>query len=220
MNEPIPEAVKAAESICAAHSRGNDIDLMPIISTACEEYAKRVNAIEHGKKLSLISEVEDLNKQLGPLQKCSNCGEQKHTPYRFDSLGGYVCLTCVSKDREQLQQQLAETQAISATANKTYENVLKTIDELRRENMEWKQICANRDATVNREGERWVRAMTERDAAREELSTLRADVKPLLEALSRNEGRVLEAMGNDNPRVRAIYDALDAFLATHPELKP
>lgn len=27
--------------------------------------------------------------------KCAQCGEQKHTPFRFDAVGGHVCMTCV-----------------------------------------------------------------------------------------------------------------------------
>jgi len=28
---------------------------------------------------------------------CAGCGEHKHTPLRIDSMGGYVCLTCIDK---------------------------------------------------------------------------------------------------------------------------
>jgi hypothetical protein len=28
---------------------------------------------------------------------CAGCGERKHTPLRIDSMGGYVCLTCIDK---------------------------------------------------------------------------------------------------------------------------
>jgi hypothetical protein len=28
---------------------------------------------------------------------CAGCGEYKHTPLRIDSMGGYVCLTCIDR---------------------------------------------------------------------------------------------------------------------------
>ncbi|HFH4104885.1 hypothetical protein [Pseudomonas aeruginosa] len=33
---------------------------------------------------------------------CAGCGEHKHTPLRVDWMGGYVCLTCISKKLEEL----------------------------------------------------------------------------------------------------------------------
>jgi formylmethanofuran dehydrogenase subunit E len=35
---------------------------------------------------------------------CAGCGEHKHTPLRNDEMGGYVCLTCIDKELERLQE--------------------------------------------------------------------------------------------------------------------
>lgn len=34
---------------------------------------------------------------------CAGCGEDKHTPLRNDTMGGYVCLTCIDKELARLQ---------------------------------------------------------------------------------------------------------------------
>ncbi len=34
---------------------------------------------------------------------CVVCGERKHTPLRNDTMGGYVCLTCIDRELERLQ---------------------------------------------------------------------------------------------------------------------
>lgn len=34
---------------------------------------------------------------------CAKCGECKHTPLHNDTMGGYVCLTCIDKELEILQ---------------------------------------------------------------------------------------------------------------------
>jgi hypothetical protein len=38
--------------------------------------------------------------------KCSVCLEDKPTPIRNDAMGGYVCLTCVDKELERLQEEV------------------------------------------------------------------------------------------------------------------
>ena len=34
---------------------------------------------------------------------CAVCGQHKHTPLRNDTMGGYVCLTCIDKELARLQ---------------------------------------------------------------------------------------------------------------------
>jgi hypothetical protein len=34
---------------------------------------------------------------------CAVCGQRKHTPLRNDTMGGYVCLTCIDRELEKLQ---------------------------------------------------------------------------------------------------------------------
>lgn len=34
---------------------------------------------------------------------CAVCGERKHTPLRNDAMGGYVCLTCIDREINRLQ---------------------------------------------------------------------------------------------------------------------
>ena len=36
---------------------------------------------------------------------CAVCGENKHCPIRNNTMGGYVCLTCVDKELEKLQSE-------------------------------------------------------------------------------------------------------------------
>lgn len=42
---------------------------------------------------------------------CAVCHERKHTPLRNDTMGGYVCLTCIDKELSRLQ----ESEALSNT---------------------------------------------------------------------------------------------------------
>jgi hypothetical protein len=34
---------------------------------------------------------------------CASCGQHKHTPLRNDTMGGYVCLTCIDRELLRLQ---------------------------------------------------------------------------------------------------------------------
>lgn len=34
--------------------------------------------------------------------RCAICGEDKHTPLRRDEMGGYVCLTCIDNQLDEL----------------------------------------------------------------------------------------------------------------------
>lgn len=48
-------------------------------------------------------EIADIKRAVGPTTyyseqatSCAGCGVRKHTPLRIDSMGGYVCLTCIN----------------------------------------------------------------------------------------------------------------------------
>jgi len=38
--------------------------------------------------------------------ECAMCGKRKHTPLRNDTMGGYICLTCIDQELEKLQATL------------------------------------------------------------------------------------------------------------------
>ena len=42
---------------------------------------------------------------------CAVCKEVKHTPIRNDTMGGYVCLSCVDKEIERLQKKVFQTES-------------------------------------------------------------------------------------------------------------
>lgn len=37
--------------------------------------------------------------------ECAGCGKLKHTPLRRDEMGGYVCLTCIDKRLDQMEDE-------------------------------------------------------------------------------------------------------------------
>lgn len=59
--------------------------------------------------------------------KCAGCGEQKHTPLRKDSMGGYVCLTCIDKRMTELSERLGE---LEDTDVPQYASRIKALEEL------------------------------------------------------------------------------------------
>jgi hypothetical protein len=42
---------------------------------------------------------------------CAVCKEVKHTPIRNDTMGGYICLTCVDKELERLQEKALQIES-------------------------------------------------------------------------------------------------------------
>lgn len=44
---------------------------------------------------------------------CAVCGKHKHTPLRNDTMGGYVCLTCIDQELERLQAASPQNDRIS-----------------------------------------------------------------------------------------------------------
>lgn len=40
---------------------------------------------------------------------CAGCGRYRHTPLRRDEMGGYVCLTCIDRELDRLQEQNDES---------------------------------------------------------------------------------------------------------------
>lgn len=194
MNEPIPEAVEAAEKL----SEAGFTAALPfetrcaIISSACQEYAKRT---------------------------------------RFDIAENRSLLN----ENNQLQQQLAETQAISAVANKTYGGALERLAELQQDKSldaayiqtvqqqrdEAEQalrlieiLCTGQDPSEGegmppeeiRQSVELLKARAEKAESFDQLSTLRSDVKPLLEFL-------------DDDGCQRAFDLRKAFLLAHPEFK-
>lgn len=64
----------------------------PELNRACQFIEKllvTVSELEKGK-----NEITYVSTQH---TKCAGCLKDKHTPLRIDSLGGYVCLTCIDK---------------------------------------------------------------------------------------------------------------------------
>lgn len=76
-----------------------------------------------------------------------------------------------------LRQQLEDMTRLERERNETANVFMAQVNKLQQELMEWKRICKNRDATVKQQGEAWVKAMTERDEARQQLTASEVAVK-------------------------------------------
>lgn len=81
---------------------------------------------------------------------------------------------------ESLRAELAKAQADKSTFATLLENVQRAnmtitaeLAKANEEVKEWKQICSNRDATVNTQGKEWVKNKTENNQLRDEVKRLR-----------------------------------------------
>ena len=50
---------------------------------------------------------------------CAVCGQRKHTPLRNDTMGGYVCLTCIDRELERMQAANPQNAELSGQPPKT-----------------------------------------------------------------------------------------------------
>ncbi len=171
MNEPIPEAVKAASLINDTPMRTGFYTpeaVERIISTACEEYARRVIA----DKLSIA--MQQLQQQLADLQR-----ENEELKHRLTSELG-------TKDTDFTLDKSGRVIQIRVWEDSNGEEILcpkallvilfeKDIDERKARAEKAEKELAEKQSLVNELGK-------ECKEWREQFNKLRADVKPLLEA--------------------------------------
>lgn len=69
----------------------------------------------------------------------------------------------------ELERNLKEAQILERERNETANVFMAQVKRLQAELEEWKVICRNRDATVNQQGEEWVKLKTEIDRLRQAL---------------------------------------------------
>ena len=62
-----------------------------------ERFAALVAAAEREKGVKAVLAQGEPTYCTGQHTKCAVCLEDKHTPLRIDSMGGYVCLTCIDR---------------------------------------------------------------------------------------------------------------------------
>jgi hypothetical protein len=62
-----------------------------------ERFAALVAAAEREEGVKAVLAQGEPTYCTGQHTKCAVCLEDKHTPLRIDSMGGYVCLTCIDR---------------------------------------------------------------------------------------------------------------------------
>jgi hypothetical protein len=72
-------------------------DFWTITQEELERFAALVAAAEREEGVKAVLAQGEPTYCTGQHTKCAVCLEDKHTPLRIDSMGGYVCLTCIDR---------------------------------------------------------------------------------------------------------------------------
>lgn len=203
-------ADQRSEALIKAQRQCEELDReLVACAKSCEEYGTK---------------CRELRQQTGNLQQCASCGETKYTPVRLDSLGGYVCLSCVLKERDDLRTKYEEASVLCGEYLKQITVLHHRAEKAEAEVATWRVI--SKQYGYSKPGE-MLTELRERgaeiDTLQLQLTQLQQDVKPLLHhvriALTQSQGALDEDRLVPPHCVTSCLGMVDAFIAKHPEVK-